>query len=172
MKPLLSMRPLTAEERWHLEADRRPADAFRGRRAQIVLARGRRRSPKPLAQLVGGAGQTVRTVIRAFNTPGMEGWVRHSHRPKTSAPGLDAATCARLQHLWHHAPRLYGQPTGVWTLAVAAAGCEAQGLTARGLSDASLRRALKRLQTNGKRAKHGLTRPAPHSLRKTSGVSA
>ena len=38
MKPPLFIRPLTDDERRQLEADRRTADAFRVRRAQIVLA--------------------------------------------------------------------------------------------------------------------------------------
>jgi hypothetical protein len=39
MKPPLYVRPLTDDERLQLEADRRTTDAFRLRRAQIVLAR-------------------------------------------------------------------------------------------------------------------------------------
>jgi hypothetical protein len=53
MKPPLFIRPLTDDERMQLEAARRTADACRVRRAQIVLARARRLSPKPIAQLVG-----------------------------------------------------------------------------------------------------------------------
>src|SRR5262245_22576524 len=53
MKPPMFIRPLTDDERIQLEADRRTADAFRVRRAQIVLASARRLSPKPIAQLVG-----------------------------------------------------------------------------------------------------------------------
>src|SRR5687768_15101846 len=51
MKPPLFIRPLTDDERMELEADRRTADAFRLRRAQIVLASARGLSPKPIAQL-------------------------------------------------------------------------------------------------------------------------
>ncbi len=73
MKPPLFIRPLTDDERMQLEADRRTADAFRVRRAQIVLASARRLSPKPIAQLVGCSVQTVRNVIHAFNTQGRGG---------------------------------------------------------------------------------------------------
>jgi hypothetical protein len=45
MKPSLSVRPLTDEERLQLEAERRVADAFRVRRAQIILASARGGSP-------------------------------------------------------------------------------------------------------------------------------
>jgi transposase len=123
MKPPIFIRPLTDDERIQLEADRRTADAFRVRRAQIVLASARRLSLKPIAQLVGCSVQTVRNVLHAFHRRGVEGLERQSNRPKTVAPVLDAATGDRLQHLWHQAPRLYGRPTGVWTLALAAEVC-------------------------------------------------
>ena len=172
MKPPLLMRPWTDDERRQLEADRRTADACRVRRAPIVLARARGVSPKPRAQLVGCAVQTVRHILHALNEHGVAGLARQSHRPKTVAPALDAATCARLQPLWHQAPRLSAKPPGVWTLALAAVVCSAQGLTARVLREESLRRALQRLQTNGQRAQPWITRPEPHDGRKKRGVSA
>src|SRR5207253_8578832 len=112
------IRPLTDAERLQLEADRRTADAFRVRRAQIVLASARRLSPKPIAQLVGCSVQTVRNVIRAFHTRGIEGLEKQSNRPKTVEPVLDATDCDRLQHILHQSPRLYGTPTGIWTVAL------------------------------------------------------
>jgi transposase len=169
MKPPIFIRPLIDDECSQLEADRRTADAFRVRRAQIVLASARRLSPKPIAQLVGCSVQTVRNVLHAFNRRGVEGLARQSNRPKTVAPVLDAATCDRLQHLLHQSPRLYGRPTGVWTLALAAEVCYAQGLTERLVSDETIRRALKRLKSNWKRAKHWITSPDPHYVRKKSG---
>lgn len=95
-----------------LVADRRTVDAFRVRRAQIILASARRLSPKPIAQLVGCSVQTVRNVIRAFNRQGVEGLVRHSNRPKSVAPILNAVNCERLQHILHQSPRTYGQARG------------------------------------------------------------
>ena len=62
---------MTDDERMQLEADRRTADAFRMRRAQIVLASARGLSPQPIAQPVGCCVQTVRNVLHAFNTPGL-----------------------------------------------------------------------------------------------------
>src|SRR5919197_6452065 len=146
MKPPLFIRPLTDDERRQLEADRRTADAFRLRRAQIVLASARGLSPKPIAQLVGCSVHTVRNIIQAFHEQGVEGLERQSNRPKTVEPVLDAAKCERLQHILHQSPRLYGKPTGVWTLALAAAVCYEQGVTERLLSDETIRRALKRLE--------------------------
>jgi transposase len=172
MKPPLFIRPLTDDECMQLEAARRTADAFRVRRAQIVLASARRLSPKPIAQLVGCSVQTVRNVIHALNTQGMEGLGKQSNRPKTVEPMLDAARWERLQPLLHQSPRLYGKPTGVWTLALAAEVCYEQGITERLLSDARIRRALQRLATNWKRANHWITSPEPHDARKKSGAIA
>jgi transposase len=172
MKLPLFIRPLNDAERMQLEADRRTADAFRVRRAQIVLASARQLSPKPIAQLVGCTVQTVRNVIHAFNTRGVEGLEKQSTRPKTVVPMLDTATCDRLQHILHQSPRLYGKPTGVWTLALAAEVCYEQGVTERLVSDETIRRALQRLRTNWKRAKHWITSPDPHYARKKSGAIA
>jgi transposase len=170
MKPPLLIRPLTEDEHRQLEANRRTADAFRVRPPQIVLASARRLSPKPIAQLVGCSVQTVRNVIHAFNPQGVEGLGKQSNRPKTVAPVLDVTCCARLQPLLHQSPRLYGKPTGVWTLALAAEVGYEQGVTERLLSDETIRRALRRLQTNGKRANHWLTSPDPYYARKHRGA--
>ena len=172
MKPPIFIRPLIDDACSQLEAARRTADACRVRRAHIVLASARRRSPKPMAQLVGGAVQTVRHVLHALNRRGVEGVARQSNRPKTVAPVLDAATGDRRQPLLHPSPRLYGRPTGVWTLALAAEVGSAQGRTERLGSAETRRRALKRLQSHGKRAQHWSTSPEPHDVRKKSGGSA
>jgi len=172
MKPPIFIRPLTDEERRQLEADRRTADACRVRRAQIVLASAQQLAPKPIAQLVGCSVQTVRNIIHAFNMWGMTGLAKQSTRPKTAAPVLDAARCDCLQHILHQSPRLYDKPTGVWTLGLAAEVCYEQGVTERLLSEETIRRALQRLQTNWKRAKHWITSPDPHYARKKSGATA
>jgi transposase len=170
MKPPLLIRSLTDDERLQLETDRRPADAFRVRRAQIVLASARGRSPKPIAELVGCAVQTVRHVIHAFNAQGVKGLVQHSNRPKTVKPSLDVARGDRLQPILHQSPRTSGQSTGVWTLALAAAVCDEHGVTERLMSDATIRRARNRLGTTWKRATHWLTSPDPQYARKKRGA--
>ena len=172
MKPPLFIRPLTDDERRQLEADRRTADAVRVRRAHIVLASAGRLSPKPMAPLVGCSVQTVRHVLHALHTQGVEGMEKQSNRPKTVALVLAAAKGERLQPLWHQAPRLSGKPTGMWTLAMAADVCSEQGVTERLLRDETIRRALKRLETHGKRAQHWSTSPDPHYARKKRGVIA
>ena len=75
------VRTVTDDERTQLEAERRGSNAFRVRRAPIVLASAQGLAPKPIAQLVGCCVQTVRNVIRAF----------HSHAARVPAQALDAA---------------------------------------------------------------------------------
>ena len=170
MKTPLYVRPLTSIESRQLAAVRRSSNAFRLRRAQIVLASARGHSAKPIAQLVGCSVQTVRNVIRTFNAGGLTCLAKQSNRPKSARPTLDAARCEQLRHLLHQSPRTFGKPTGLWTLALAAAVCHEQGLTGRSLSDETIRRAIKRLGANWKRAKHWITSPDPQYARKKSGV--
>jgi transposase len=170
MKPPLSVRTLTEDERRQLEAERRTADAFRIRRAQIVLASARGLSPQPIAQLVGCCVQTVRNVIPAFHTSGLACVSKQSTRPKSVEPTLNATSGERLQHILYQSPRTDGKPTGVWTLALAAQVCHEQGVTARCMSDETIRRALQRLRTNWKRAKPWITSPDPQYARKKSGA--
>jgi transposase len=170
MKAPIYVRPLTSEECTQLKIERRSANAFRVRRAQIVLASADGQSPRPIAQLVGCSVQTVRNVIRAFNGTGQDCLIKQSNRPKKAEPTLDAANRERLRHLLHQSPRTFGKPTGLWTLALAAQVCWEQGVSQRCLSDETIRRALKRLGTHWKRAKHWITSPDPHYARKKSGV--
>ena len=73
-----------------------------------------------------------------------------------------------LQDLLHRSPRDFGQETSLWTLPLAAKVSFQQGLTPTLVSGESVRRALQRLGTNWKRAKHSLTSPDPKSrLKKT-----
>ena len=170
MKSPLYVRPLTDDERRQLEADRRTPDAFRMRRAQIVRASARGLSPQPIAQLVGCCVQTVRNVLPALNTTGLACVSKQSTRPTSVVPTFTAPTREQLQHILHQSPRTSGKPTGLWTLALAAQVCHEQGVTARCLSDETIRRALQRLRTHWKRATHWLTSPAPHSARKKRGA--
>jgi transposase len=170
MKPPLYVRPVTPTERRQLEAARRSSHGFCVRRAQIVLASAQGQSAKPIAQLLGCSVQTVRNVIRAFNVRGMRCLAKRSNRPTSAKPTLDAAQCDQLRHLLHQSPRLFGKPTGLWTLALAAQVCHEQGLTGRLLSDETIRRAIKRLGAHWRRAKHWITSPDPEYARKKSGV--
>ena len=155
-----------------LAAERRGANACRVRRAQMILASAQGLSAKPMAQLVGCAVQTVRNVLHAFQAQGLGCVPTQSTRPKSVAPILDAAHCERLPHILQQSPRTSGPPTGVWTLGLAAQVCEEQGVTERLMRQETSRRAVQRLRTTWKRAKHGSTSPAPHYARKKRGAIA
>ncbi|HYZ00164.1 MAG TPA: hypothetical protein VFA92_01590 [Candidatus Binatia bacterium] len=74
--------------------------------------------------------------------------------------------------LLHRSPRTFGQPTGLWTLDLAAAVSFAQGLTATRVSDETIRMTLKRLGIGWKRAKRWITSPDPAYARKKAPATA
>jgi transposase len=162
----LYVRELSSEERAHLEAALRSADAFPVRRAQVLLASARKERVSRIAGSLGYSAQMVRNVIHAFNTHGVEILVRESSRPKSSQPVLDEVRREQLQHLLHQSPRVFGKPKSLWTLDLAAEVCFEQGITPERMSDETIRRALKRLGTSWKRAKHWITSPDPQYVRK------
>jgi hypothetical protein len=104
--------------------------------------------------------------MHAFHQRGLAVLQPLSSRPHTPSTIFDVGTCESLRALLPQSPRTFGKPTSRWTLALAAEVSFAQGLTPRLVSDETIRLALRRLQVSWKRAKHGITRPDPASLRK------
>jgi hypothetical protein len=172
MKPPLYVHPLRPQEHRQWEAVRRAAHVFCRRRAPIGLARAREPSATPLAQRLGCTVQTVRHVRRACNAGGMSCVAKRSNRPKRAKPTRDAAPGAPLRHLRPQSPRRVGQPTGLWTLALAAQVCHEPGRTARPLRDETRRRAMKRLGASWTRAPHWITSPDPQDARNKTPGSA
>lgn len=162
----LCVRELASEERASLEAALRSPDAFPVRRAQVLLASARKERVSRIASSLGCSAQMVRNVIHAFNRSGLESLVRESTRPKSSQPVLDEVRREQLQHLLHQSPRVFGKPKSLWTLDLAAEVCFEQGITPERMSHETIRRALKRLGTSWKRAKHWITSPDPQYERK------
>ena len=167
MRPPIYVRSLTDAERARLEAGLRSSDAFVLRRSQILLASARGERPPRIAQALGCDDQTVREVIRRFEAVGVDECLTHqSNRPHHPKIKLDAAAAEKLRALLHQSPRLFGQPTSVWTLERAAEVSFAQGLTKERVSDETIRVALKRLNVSWKRAKRWITSPDPEYARK------
>jgi hypothetical protein len=171
MRPPLFVRSLTTAERSALEAGLRSADAFILRRCQIVLAGARGHTPPHIAQHLGCNEQTVRDAIRAFNTPGLACLRRHASRPHTVQATFDPARAEALRALLHQRPRAFGQPTSLWTLALAAGVCCAQGLTACRVSGEAVRATLVRLGVRWRRAKPWITSPDPTYARQKRPVT-
>ena len=172
MKPPLFVRPLTDEERHHLEDGLRSKQAFTLRRCQILLASAQRHPPAQIAKAVGCRVQTVRNALHAFAQRGVACLTAQSSVPHTVQPVLDAAKRASLHGLLHQRPRTFDTPRSTWTLALLAEVCCDLGLSPQPLSAPTIRDAIRRLGANWKRAKHWITSPDPADVRKKTDVTA
>lgn len=172
MRKPIFVRPLTDAERSCLEAGLRSKELFVLRRCQILLASGRGEWVPRIAATLGCDDQTVRNVIRSFESRGLEACLRRgSNRPKTSRAKLDGVGLEKLRALLHQSPRQFGKSAGIWTLELAAEVSFAQGITAERVSDETIRVGLKRLGIGWKRAKHWITSPDPEYARKKGGAT-
>src|SRR5262252_7127906 len=105
--PSVFVRDVTDEERQHLKAGLRTADAWRVRRCQIILASEYGAGVPRIARQMGCSEQTVRNTIHAFTTHGVVCLQRASSRPRTTraagecpspaTPGLVAPESAHLR---------------------------------------------------------------------------
>jgi transposase len=166
MKPPIFIRPLTEDEQRQVQAGLRSSDAFVLRRCQILLASARRERAPAIAHQLGCDDQTVRNVIHDFNTEGLAVLQEGSSRPKRLRTAFTPDKAERLRDLLHRSPRDFGRDRGLWTLDLAAQVSVEQGILSSLVSYESVRRALKRLGTNWKRAKHWITSPDPQYQQK------
>jgi len=166
MKPPIFIRPFTEDERQQIQAGLRSSDAFVLRRCQILLASARGERAPVIARQLACDDQTVRNVIKGFNANGLAVLKEGSSRPHRLRTTFTSDAAERLKDLLHRSPRDFGQDRSTWTLELAAQISFEQGIISREVSDESVRRALKRLKTNWKRAKHWITSPDPQYLLK------
>jgi transposase len=168
MRTPIFIRPLTEDEQRQIQAGLRSSDAFVLRRCQILLASARRERAPAIAQQLGCDDQTVRNVLKDFNANGLSVLKAGSSRPHRLRTSFRQEGLEQLKELLHRSPREFGKERGTWTLELAAQVCLEQGIISVPISDESVRRALKRLKTNWKRAKHWITSPDPqYQLKKT-----
>ena len=160
------IRPLTEDERHQIQAGLRSSDAFVLRRCQILLASARGERAPMIARQLGCDDQTVRNVIHGFNAAGLAVLHEGSSRPHRLRTAFTEEGAERLKDLLHRSPRDFGQERSTWTLELAAQVSFEQGIISTPVSDESVRRALKRLKTNWKRAKHWITSPDQQYLLK------
>jgi hypothetical protein len=161
MKAPLFVRALTAQEQQQLKSGLRSSNMFTLRRCQILLASAPKERPLEIAKIVGCCTQTVRNAIREFNREGIASIKPDSRRPKTVLPIFDGHRLDCLKALMHESPRAFGKPKSTWTLELVAQVCFDSGITARRVSDETIRDALRRMQINWKRAKHWISSPDP-----------
>src|SRR5437588_5639343 len=172
MRTPIFIRPLAENERQQIQAGLRSSDAFVLRRCQILLASARGERAIAIAQQLGCDDQTVRNVIHGFNASGLAVLQEGSSRPHRLHTSFSEEGLVRLKDLLHRSPRDFGKERGRWTLELAAQVSFEQGIIATPISDESVRRALKRLQTNWKRAKHWITSPDPQYQQKKTRETA
>ena len=172
MKPPIFIRPLSEDEQRQIQAGLRSSDAFVLRRCQMLLASARGERAPAMARHLFCDDQTVRNVIHDFNAEGLAVLHEGSSRPHRLRSAFSEDGCQRLRELLHRSPRDFGQARSLWTLELAAQVSFEPGILSASTSDESVRRALKRLGTNWKRAKHWITSPDPqYQLKKTREIA-
>jgi transposase len=171
MRAPIRVRALTDDERDAVEAGLRSSDASVLRRCQIVLASARGQTAAQIGASLGCSDQWVRDVVHAFNADGLGSLDRRSTRPHTVHVAFDAAGCERLRELLHRSPRAFGQPTSIWTLALVAEVCAAEGITAERVSHETIRKTLGRLGVHWQRAKQWITSPDPAYAQKNGAAT-
>ena len=166
MEPQLFVAALTAEQRRGLRAGLRSAHAFTARRCQILLASADGLASSRIARDLRCSTPTVHHAIHAFHREGLDCLTPKSSRPHSSRPVLDASVAEPLQEILHQSPRLFGQPSSLWTLDRLADVCFAKGFSPRRLTGETIRVTLQRLGISWQRAKHWITSPDPAYARK------
>lgn len=171
MQAPLFVRPMTDTERGALTAGLHAPSAFTLRRCHTaqrapVLASARREHVPAIARALGCNTQTVRNALHAFNQSGLDALTEGSSRPQRIAVAFDAAAAERLRMILHQSPRLFDQPTSIWTLELAATVCFREGITPQRVTGETIRATLKRLGLRWQRAKQWITSPDPAYARK------
>ncbi len=162
------IRELIPEELATLKQGLRSSDAFTLRRCQILLASNQGQTPQQISAQLHCSDQCVREAIHAFHQEGPSCLKAKSHANQSA---LDAAGLERLRGLLHQSPRQLGQNTSLWTLKGLAQVSLAQGITSREVSGETIRRAVKKLRENWKRAKKWITSPDPRYEQKREAVT-
>jgi transposase len=163
------VRELNPEELVTLKQGLRSSDAFTLRRCQILLASNHGHSPQQIRAQLSCSDQCVREAIHAFHREGLA-WLK-AHATHTNQAAIDALGLEGLGRLLHQSPRQFGQNTSLWTLKGLAQASLAQGITSREVSDETIRRAVKKLGENWKRAKKWITSPDPQYEQKRGAVT-
>ena len=166
MRTPIFIRSVTEDEQRQIQAGLRSSDAFVLRRCQILLASARGERAPLIAYQLGCDDQRVRNVIHGFNADGLAVLREGSSRPHRLRTAFTEEGTQQLKELLHRSPRDFGKDRSTWTLELAAQVSFELGIIPVLVSDESVRRALKRLKTNWKRAKHWISSPDPQYLLK------
>lgn len=158
----LKVRELKREENMAFDKGLRSSNAFTVRRSQILLSSKEGRTPQQIGSELRCSDQCVREAIHAFHNEGLSCLVAKSHATHRDQSAMDESGRERLKDLLHHLPRYFGQDSSLWTLEGLAEVSYAEGITDRQVSTETVRRALKKLGENWKRAKKRISSPDPN----------
>lgn len=144
MRKTLTVRELNEEERDILEVLARTSNPFAERRSRILLASSAGKPPMAIADEQRCDDETVRRVIRDFNTRGLPILIPLSSRAKRTPECFVAGGREGLLDVVRRSPKSYGYKVEDWTLELLADVAYAAGLTTKRVSDETIRKALER----------------------------
>ena len=157
----LKVRELSPEDITALNRGLRSSEAFTVRRSQILLSSREGKTPQQVGMELRCSDQCVREAIHAFHNEGHSCLVAKSHATHKDQSAMDEEGREKLKEILHHSPRNFGQDTSLWTLEGLAVVSYSEGITDRQVSTDTVRRALKKLGENWKRAKKRISSPDP-----------
>jgi transposase len=152
MKPLY-VRKMTAEVVKQLQQGLRSSSAFTVRRSQILLKNQAGQKAQEIAQEIHCSDQSVREVIRAFESEGLKCMQEKSRARLDQQALIDAAGIERLREIIKLSPRTFGYETSVWTRPLLAEVLYKEGFTKRVISPSTITESLKRVGIAWRRAK-------------------
>jgi len=158
---VLKVKELSQEEILRFDKGLRSRDAFTVRRSQILLASREGKTPKQIGSELRCSDQCVREAIHAFHNEGFSCLVAKPHATHRDQSAIDESGREWLKEILHNSPRHFGQASSLWTLAGLAEVSYAEGVTDRQVSTETVRRSLKKLGENWKRAKKRISSPDP-----------
>lgn len=162
MKKPLFVRKLTKQERSTLQTGLQSAMAFTVRRCQILLSSAQKKTAGQIATELHCSDQCVREAIKAFEREGLACLQAKSHARHDDQRPFDEAGLVRLQEIIRLSPRTFGHESSVWTLALLAETCQAEGISRRSVNEDSVSRALKKVGVRWRQAKKWIRSPDPH----------
>ena len=157
MKTPIYVRNLTVEEQERLKTGLRSKDRFELRRSQIVLASARKETARRIARTLGCDDQTVRNVVKQFNTTGLDVLKAGSRRPHKMRTTFTADKVERLKDILHQSPRNFGKETSLWTLNLLAEVSFSEKGAEHLATGESIRITLKRFDISWNRAKNRIS---------------
>ncbi len=171
MKNPIYVRALTKEERERLKNGLRSNNGFEVRRSQIVLASARQETARKIARHLGCDDQTVRNVIKQFNTTGLEVLKAKSNRPHHLKSTFTETNLEQVKDILHQSPRNFGKDTSLWTLGLLAEVSYREKVAEVWVTGETVRQALKRFGISWNRAKNWINSPDPaYMLKKNNGI--